>query len=169
METFSREIHQSPVNSPHKGQWRGALLFSLICAWINNWVNNRKASDLRCHRSHYDVIVMYVDDGEINIVWLGIIFHSWYSLKTSSKIPFAVLNFILENMKYIGIAQTFPSITIVWVVEGFSCGRQDPTFLYTWPSETTARYLRSACSTQGMIHFFVTSQRATDVTINQPN
>ena len=24
-----------PVNSPHKGQWRGALMFSLISAWIN--------------------------------------------------------------------------------------------------------------------------------------
>ena len=23
---------RSPVNSPHKGQWRGALMFSLICA-----------------------------------------------------------------------------------------------------------------------------------------
>ena len=32
----------SPVNSPHKGQWRGALMFSLICAWINGWVNNRE-------------------------------------------------------------------------------------------------------------------------------
>ena len=30
-----RGIHRSPVNSPHKGQWRGALMFSLICAWIN--------------------------------------------------------------------------------------------------------------------------------------
>ena len=29
-----------PVNSPHKGQWRGALMFSLICVWINGWVNN---------------------------------------------------------------------------------------------------------------------------------
>ena len=27
-----RGIHRSPVNSPHKGQWRGALIFSLICA-----------------------------------------------------------------------------------------------------------------------------------------
>ena len=51
-------IHRSPVNSPHKGQWRGALMFSLICAWINSWVNNREAGDLRRHRSHYDVIVM---------------------------------------------------------------------------------------------------------------
>ena len=34
-------IHRSPVNSPHKGQWRGALMFSLICTWTNDWVNNR--------------------------------------------------------------------------------------------------------------------------------
>ena len=46
------------VNSPHKGQWRGALMFSLICAWINAWVNSREAGDLRCHRAHYDVTVM---------------------------------------------------------------------------------------------------------------
>ena len=30
-----RGIHRSPVNSLHKGQWRGALMFSLTCAWIN--------------------------------------------------------------------------------------------------------------------------------------
>ena len=47
-----------PVNSPHKGQWRGALMFSLIYVWINGWVNNREASDLRRHRGHYDVSVM---------------------------------------------------------------------------------------------------------------
>ena len=43
-------IHRSPVNSPHKGQWRGTLMFSLICAWINAWVNNREAGDLGLHR-----------------------------------------------------------------------------------------------------------------------
>ena len=48
----------SPVNSPHKGQWHRALMFSLICAWINAWVNNREAGVLRRHRVHYDVIVM---------------------------------------------------------------------------------------------------------------
>ena len=52
---FVRGIHLSPVNSPHKNQWRGDLTFSLICAWINDWVNNRKAGDLRRHRSHCDV------------------------------------------------------------------------------------------------------------------
>ena len=56
---FVRGIHQSPVNSPHKGQWRGALMFSLILVWINDWGNNREAGDLRRHRAHYDVIVMH--------------------------------------------------------------------------------------------------------------
>ena len=55
---FVRGIHRSPVNSPHKGQWRGALMFSLIFVWINGWVNNGEAGDLRRYRAHYDVIVM---------------------------------------------------------------------------------------------------------------
>ena len=71
METFSAllaicagnspapgEFPTGPVNSPHKGQWHGALVFSLICIWINGWVNNREAGDLRRHRAHYDFIVM---------------------------------------------------------------------------------------------------------------
>ena len=44
---FLRGIHRSPVNSPHKGQWHGALMFSLIGTWTNVRVNNREAGDLR--------------------------------------------------------------------------------------------------------------------------
>ena len=55
---FVRGIHRWPVNSAHKGQWRRALMFSLICLWINCWVNNCEAGDLRCHRGHYGVTVM---------------------------------------------------------------------------------------------------------------
>ena len=55
---FVRGIHRSPVNSPHKGQWRRALMFSLIYARINSWVNNREAGDFRRHLTHCDVIVM---------------------------------------------------------------------------------------------------------------
>ena len=55
---FVRGIHRCPGNSQHKSQWRGALMFSLICVWINAWVSNRGAGDLRRHRVHYDVIVM---------------------------------------------------------------------------------------------------------------
>ena len=60
METFSPSLAlcagNSPVTGefPYKGQWRGALIFSLICAWINNG----EAGDLRRHRAHYEVIVM---------------------------------------------------------------------------------------------------------------
>ena len=54
-----KHFPRSPVNSPHKGQWRGALVFSLICTRINGWVNNVEAGDLRRHRAHYDVTVMW--------------------------------------------------------------------------------------------------------------
>ena len=55
---FVLGIHRSPVNSPHKGQRRGALVFSFISAQINGWVNNREAGDLRRSRPFYDVTVM---------------------------------------------------------------------------------------------------------------
>ena len=55
---FVRGIHRSPVNSSNKGQWRRALMFSLIFTWINGWVNNLEVVNLRRHRAHYDVTVM---------------------------------------------------------------------------------------------------------------
>ena len=64
METFSallafvRGIHRSPMNSPHKGQCHGALMFFFIYVWINDWVNNREAGDLRPFHAHRDVTVM---------------------------------------------------------------------------------------------------------------
>ena len=62
METFSALLAicagNSPVHRYHKGQWRGALMFSLNCVWINGWVNNGEAGDLRRHHAHYEVIVM---------------------------------------------------------------------------------------------------------------
>ena len=63
---FVRGIHRSPMTSPHKGQWRGALMFSLICVWINGWVNNHEAGDLRRHCAHYDVMA--------NVAWLWLYF-----------------------------------------------------------------------------------------------
>ena len=47
-----------PVNSPHKDQWRRASMFTLICTWLNVWVNNRGAGDLRRLQAHDDVAVM---------------------------------------------------------------------------------------------------------------
>ena len=64
METFSTLLVLCAVNSlvtGHKGQWHGALILSLICTWINGWVNNREAGDLRCNHAHYDITVMMND------------------------------------------------------------------------------------------------------------
>ena len=55
---FVQGIHRPPVNSLYKGQWRGAVMFSLICAWADGWVNNRNAGDLRCHHVHCDFTIM---------------------------------------------------------------------------------------------------------------
>ena len=61
---FARGIHQSPVNSHQKGQWRRALILSLICPRINGWVKNHEAGDLRRHRTHHDATLMN------DIIWL---------------------------------------------------------------------------------------------------
>ena len=78
-----RGIRRWPANSPHKGQWCGALMFSLICAWINDWVNSGLAGDLRRYRTHYDVTVMIIDDYALNkhheiVIW----FHDTLGLTT---------------------------------------------------------------------------------------
>ena len=59
-ETFSAllALLQGIHRWPYIGQWRRALMFSLIYAWTNGWINNPYAGDLRRHRAHCDVIVM---------------------------------------------------------------------------------------------------------------
>ena len=89
---FVQGIQRSPVNSPHKGQWRGALVYSLICVWINGWENNREAGDLRCHRAHYDVIVIHA----------GTLYQY-------------VFYFILQNSSYCSaVYSTVPYRTVLW-------------------------------------------------------
>ena len=56
METFSALLAFCAGNSPVTG----ALIFSLIGAWTNGWVNNRDAGDSRRHRAHNDVIVITI-------------------------------------------------------------------------------------------------------------
>ena len=40
------------------GQWRWALMLSLMCAWTIALANSRDDGDLRHHGAHYDAIVM---------------------------------------------------------------------------------------------------------------
>ena len=93
---FVRGSHRLPLNSPHKGQWRGALMLSFICAWINDWVNNREASDLRCHRAYYDVIVMIL--GTVFAKQLAMYF---VKLQYYSRVEYGFYNILVMIMECI--------------------------------------------------------------------
>ena len=56
--SFVWEIHWPPVGFPHNGQWRGALILSVICAWTNGWSKTQDARNLRHNHAHYDVTVI---------------------------------------------------------------------------------------------------------------
>ena len=80
---FVRGTDRSPVNSPHKGQWSGALIFSLICAGTNGCANNRDAGDLRRHRAHYEVslVVWKCFHGRVLIHHGSILIKSWRNVQ----------------------------------------------------------------------------------------
>ena len=69
----------------HKVQWPGALMFSLICVWINGWVNNREAGDLRRHLAHYDVTVIMMF--RTYVQWLAVT--TQYGLRMEPPQPWA--------------------------------------------------------------------------------
>ena len=92
---FVRGIHRSPVNSPHKGQWRGALMFSLICAWSDSWANNGDAGDLRRYSAHYDVIVIVRRAG---LLWSQQDFESRWSVPLFKCLTVLEFSFILFDL-----------------------------------------------------------------------
>ena len=75
---FVRGIHRWPIDSHHKGEWCGAWMFSLICAWTNSRANNREAVDLSRHRAHYDVTVM------VTTIWSSVVVGYWAVAVTAS-------------------------------------------------------------------------------------
>ena len=99
---FVRGIRRSPVNSPHNGQWCGALIFSLICAWINGWVNTGEAGDLRRHRAHHDVTGMMFTWNFAN--------HRWNEVYTYSKMKRVFPNLLYRTLYIIPpVTGEFPS------------------------------------------------------------
>ena len=112
---FVRGIHRSPVNSPHKGQWRGALMFSLICPWINGWVNNREAGDLRRHRAHYDV---------------NIIKHKTIIIFLNEMVQ-VVKSILMEHRN----ERVYPTLSISWLLTSTWRALVAMTFLPEFPSQ----------------------------------
>ena len=95
---FVRGIHRSPVNSPHKGQWRRALMFSLICARINGWINKCGAGDLRRHRVHYDVTIMRRRADNRPIPWISQFHIPQYTIQ-KRNVHISALNGALWDMR----------------------------------------------------------------------
>ena len=85
METFAALLAIC-AGTPHKGQWRRALMFSLICTWINGWVNNPEAGDLRRHLGHYDVTVMLKSVNEAQTQFLLVNTLRWVFLIFSDSL-----------------------------------------------------------------------------------
>ena len=105
--TFVRGIHRSPVNSPHKGQWRGALMFSLICFWINGWVNNREVGDLRHYRAHYDVILMLAPH---RTLWL-----QGYIPLSQNETEIKVVAKLSHQLMPLGNCNAFTTMVVKWL------------------------------------------------------
>ena len=95
--SFVRGNHRPPVNSPYKGQWRGALMFSLIWAWINGWVNNRDAGDLRRHRAHYGFVRPLCHCNAAGYWPQAFIFSDLYDRLRSSKNQIKKINCTLSS------------------------------------------------------------------------
>ena len=93
---FVRGSHRSPVKSPHKGQWRGALIFSLICTRTNGWLNNREAGDLRRHRARYEVIVMSSGPAVCDVWWP--VWRLWYQKRVSGACMI-IISYIYYGME----------------------------------------------------------------------
>ena len=100
---FVRGNHRSPVISPHKGQWRGDLIF-LICAWINGWVNNHETGDLRRHRTLYGVTVM--TQAFRTCLWHSFCYTSddvsiclWQFITEKPKSPMRVCNNLMQRSR----------------------------------------------------------------------
>ena len=124
-------------DSPHKGQWRGALIFSLICAWINGWVNNGEAGDLRRHSTHCDVTLWMCSferqlshlpkDGQIHIQ-LIVPIQAWFGISENAtlkpieaawnryvSIHYAFVTGLDNDLGALPLSEPVPHITYCWL------------------------------------------------------
>ena len=80
-------------------------MFSLICVWINGWVNNREAGDLRRYHAHYYAIVMRKTNALCSIKQTVLLIFeppmSWNGKNWSCKITHNMNKSLKLNVKWI--------------------------------------------------------------------
>ena len=142
METFSALLAICAGNSPvpgeipHKGQWRGALMFSLICVWINGKVNIHEAGDLRRYRAHYDVTVrshVIISNTSVSIVLPGGRLKNAYELLNlrALKIPMLYKNRIFQCMSKIFFVE-FQRVPLKFHTKYLTHTLKDVNFIHRW-------------------------------------
>ena len=94
---FTRGIHRSPVNSPHRGQWRGILMFSLISTRVNGWA-----------------IVRLVISDAIMLIMTSLVKNGWLLQMTFSKVYYLRKLFLTDNFDLccccVGANNNMPSL-----------------------------------------------------------
>ena len=121
----------SPVTGEFPSQWpvKRTLMFSLISAWANGWVNNQDAGDLMRHRVHYDVTVIVVACGTEGSHYDKLISHNLNQLLTNIYVTRALLpSCILLHVKInvtsynkVIIKLTQPTALLLIVCASFIC------------------------------------------------
>ena len=102
MEIFSALLVICAGNSPVPAEFPAqrpvtrSFDVSLICVWINGWVNNREAGDLRRYHAHYDATVMDsrsqgIRGHGLRLVWMFRFQHQkgWYIDAWTKRSPFS--------------------------------------------------------------------------------
>ena len=97
METFSALLAICAGNPHTKASDAELWCFFFICVWINDWVNNREAGDLRRHHCHYDVMVMGKPASIVDVYMLNV--HTVYPKKYAHG--FVALCFVVVMQSFI--------------------------------------------------------------------
>ena len=126
MKTFFALLAIYAGNSPVTGEFSTQRpvtrsFVSLICAWINGWVNNREAGDLRRHRVHHDITII---DATIYIN-IGIY---WYIVKLWLTNQNFLESFILTTIK----KHTFNNPKLTWMRRSASSVQYEKTLCWKY-------------------------------------
>ena len=130
---FVRRIRRWPVDSPHIGQWRGALMFSFICALTNSWENCLDTCDLRRHRAHYNITVMEA----CKVMQKGVteLFHSCYDLWLVTC--YASRHCLNQNRTIVSLKLTIKLLRNVIKMQWFSFKKTHCKMTATWRPHRT--------------------------------